>query len=101
MDVIIYHSPACGTSRNALELIRHAGIEPHVVEYPKTPPPRVMGLVRTGWSIVGVFMRVVSVALVIFCSSVCRRLLVVSLCLFLSPFSPKRQKHTIVLGCKF
>ena len=42
MDIVIYHNPACGTSRNALELIRHAGIEPHVVEYLKTPPSRVM-----------------------------------------------------------
>lgn len=42
MDVIIYHNPACGTSRNTLELIRHVGIEPHVIEYLKTPPSRVM-----------------------------------------------------------
>ena len=42
MDVVIYHNPACGTSRNALALIRHAGIEPHVVEYLKTPPSRAM-----------------------------------------------------------
>ena len=41
-DVIIYHNPACGTSRNTLALIRNAGIEPHVVEYLKTPPSRVM-----------------------------------------------------------
>lgn len=40
MDVIIYHNPACGTSRNALELIRHVGVEPHVIEYLKTPPSR-------------------------------------------------------------
>ena len=40
MDVIIYHHPACGTSRNTLALIRHAGIEPHVIEYLKTPPAR-------------------------------------------------------------
>ncbi|HUH09967.1 MAG TPA: arsenate reductase (glutaredoxin), partial [Brevundimonas sp.] len=48
MDVIIYHNPACGTSRNALALIRHVGIEPHVVEYLKTPPNRamIMGLVE-------------------------------------------------------
>ncbi|SOC82295.1 arsenate reductase [Ensifer adhaerens] len=38
MHVIIYHNPACGTSRNTLELIRHAGIEPNVIEYLKTPP---------------------------------------------------------------
>ena len=42
MDIVIYHNPACGTSRNALELIRHVGIEPHVVDYLKTPPSRAM-----------------------------------------------------------
>ena len=41
-DVIIYHNPDCGTSRNALGLIRNAGIEPHVIEYLKTPPSRVL-----------------------------------------------------------
>lgn len=48
MDVVIYHNPACGTSRNALALIRHAGIEPHVIEYLKTPPSRgmILGLVE-------------------------------------------------------
>lgn len=40
MDVTIYHNPQCGTSRNTLALIRHAGIEPTVVEYLKTPPSR-------------------------------------------------------------
>jgi arsenate reductase (glutaredoxin) len=40
MDVIIYHNPDCGTSRNALAMIRNAGIEPHVIEYLKTPPNR-------------------------------------------------------------
>lgn len=42
VDIIIYHNPACGTSRNALAMIRNAGIEPHVVEYLKTPPSRDM-----------------------------------------------------------
>lgn len=42
MDVIIYHNPACGTSRNTLGLIRNAGVEPHVVEYLKTPPSRAL-----------------------------------------------------------
>jgi arsenate reductase len=42
MDVIIYHNPQCGTSRNTLGLIRNAGIEPHVIEYLKTPPTRLM-----------------------------------------------------------
>jgi len=40
VDIIVYHNPACGTSRNTLGLIRHAGIEPHVVEYLETPPKR-------------------------------------------------------------
>ena len=42
MDVVIYHNPSCGTSRNTLALIRNAGVEPHVVEYLKTPPTRAM-----------------------------------------------------------
>ena len=42
MDVVIYHNPACGTSRNALALIRHVGIEPHVIDYLRTPPARAM-----------------------------------------------------------
>ena len=42
MDAIIYHNPDCGTSRNTLALMRNAGIEPHVVEYLKTPPSRAM-----------------------------------------------------------
>lgn len=40
MNVTIYHNPACGTSRNTLEMIRSAGIEPTVIEYLKTPPSR-------------------------------------------------------------
>jgi len=39
--VAIYHNPACGTSRNVLAMIRHAGIEPEIIEYLKTPPARV------------------------------------------------------------
>jgi arsenate reductase len=42
MDVIIYHNPQCGTSRNTLGLIRNAGIEPHIIEYVKTPPTRLL-----------------------------------------------------------
>ena len=38
--VTIYHNPACGTSRNALALIRNAGIEPIVIEYLEQPPGR-------------------------------------------------------------
>lgn len=39
-DIVMYHNPDCGTSRNALAIIRNAGIEPHVIEYLKTPPSR-------------------------------------------------------------
>ncbi|HEY8053191.1 MAG TPA: arsenate reductase (glutaredoxin) [Steroidobacteraceae bacterium] len=38
--VTIYHNPACGTSRDALALVRGAGIEPTIIEYLKTPPDR-------------------------------------------------------------
>lgn len=40
MNAVIYHNPRCGTSRNTLALIRHAGIEPEVIEYLLTPPTR-------------------------------------------------------------
>ena len=40
--IVIYHNPECGTSRNALAMIRNAGIEPHVVEYLKAPPSRAL-----------------------------------------------------------
>ena len=42
IDIVIYHNPGCGTSRNTLAMIRNAGIEPHVVEYLKTPPSRAL-----------------------------------------------------------
>ena len=42
VDIVIYHNPECGTSRNVLGLIRNAGIEPHVIEYLKTPPSRAL-----------------------------------------------------------
>lgn len=47
-SITIYHNPSCGTSRNTLALIRHAGIEPHVVEYLKTPldKPALRALVK-------------------------------------------------------
>jgi len=40
MSVTIFHNPACGTSRNTLALIRHAGIEPTVIAYLETPPSK-------------------------------------------------------------
>jgi arsenate reductase (glutaredoxin) len=52
--VTIYHNPDCGTSRNVLAMIRQAGIEPHIIEYLKTPPGRatLLDLVaRSGGSV--------------------------------------------------
>ncbi len=40
MTVLIYHNPACGTSRNTLAMIRAQGEEPQIIEYLKTPPSR-------------------------------------------------------------
>jgi len=39
-DYKIYFNPSCGTARNALALLREAGIEPQVIEYLKNPPSR-------------------------------------------------------------
>ena len=39
-NVTIYHNPACGTSRNTLEMIRNSGIEPTIIYYLDTPPTR-------------------------------------------------------------
>jgi arsenate reductase (glutaredoxin) len=39
-DITIYHNPQCGTSRNVLALIRNTGMEPEVIDYLVTPPPR-------------------------------------------------------------
>jgi len=38
--VVIYHNPKCSTSRKVLGMLRDAGVEPHVIEYLKTPPTR-------------------------------------------------------------
>jgi arsenate reductase (glutaredoxin) len=40
VTVTIYHNPDCGTSRNALEMIRQSGEAPQVIEYLKEPPSR-------------------------------------------------------------
>jgi arsenate reductase (glutaredoxin) len=40
VTITIYHNPACGTSRNTLEMIRQSGEEPEVIEYLKNPPSR-------------------------------------------------------------
>ena len=44
MDATIYHNPACGTSRNTLAMLRHAGVEPAVILYLEMP---VRGALRT------------------------------------------------------
>jgi arsenate reductase (glutaredoxin) len=48
MDIVIYHNPACGTSRNTLGLIRNTGVEPQIIEYLKNPPSRdeLVSLIR-------------------------------------------------------
>jgi arsenate reductase (glutaredoxin) len=54
MDVIIYHNPKCGTSRNVLGLIRNADVEPHVIDYQKCPPTTALLkqlLARAGLSV--------------------------------------------------
>ncbi len=38
MSIVIYHNPACGTSRRTLDMIHQSGEEPEIVEYLKTPP---------------------------------------------------------------
>ena len=39
-NITIYHNPACGTSRNTLEMIRNSGNEPTIINYLDTPPTR-------------------------------------------------------------
>ena len=39
MDV---KNPACGTSRNVLGMIRNSAVEPHIIEYLKCPPTRLL-----------------------------------------------------------
>ena len=39
MNIVIYHNPDCGTSRNVLKIIHDAGYEPTVIEY-----------LQTGWT---------------------------------------------------
>ncbi|WP_144641342.1 arsenate reductase (glutaredoxin) [Bordetella genomosp. 13] len=48
MTATIYHNPRCGTSRNVLQALRDAGVEPTVIEYLKTPPSRqtLAGLIQ-------------------------------------------------------
>jgi len=36
--ITIYHNPRCGKSRSALALLEEKGLQPHIIEYLKTPP---------------------------------------------------------------
>lgn len=38
MRVVIYHNPACGTSRKVLARLKEAGLEPEVIKYLDAPP---------------------------------------------------------------
>ena len=40
MDITIYHSTKCGTSRHTLALIRNTGVEPQVIDYVSNAPSR-------------------------------------------------------------
>ena len=40
MKALIHHTPACGTSRKTLELLRESGADVTINEYLKTPPSR-------------------------------------------------------------
>ena len=46
MDIVIYHNPECGTSRNVLAIIEAAGYTPTVIEYLKAgwTKPQLLGL---------------------------------------------------------
>ena len=49
-EAVIYHNPECGTSRNTLALMRHAGVEPRVIDYQRDPPTRMrlVALIQAG-----------------------------------------------------
>lgn len=38
MEAKIYHNPRCSKSRQALAVLREAGIEPEIIKYLDTPP---------------------------------------------------------------
>jgi len=59
MDVTIWHNPACSTSRGVLAMLEHAGIQPKIVEYLRTPPSRAQlaGMIRAAGTGVRAAMR--------------------------------------------
>lgn len=50
MNVVIHHNPDCGTSRNALAIIKAAGYAPTVIEYLKEgwTRPQLLALFAAG-----------------------------------------------------
>ncbi|MEO5307386.1 arsenate reductase (glutaredoxin) [Corynebacterium sp. c8Ua_99] len=40
MEAKIYHNPRCSKSRQALAVLREAGIEPEIIKYLDTPPTK-------------------------------------------------------------
>lgn len=46
MNIVVYHNPKCGTSRNTVQMIRDSGVEPVLIDYLKTgwTQPQLLGL---------------------------------------------------------
>jgi arsenate reductase len=46
MQIVIYHNPECGTSRNVVSIVQSAGYEPTIVEYLREgwTRPQLLGL---------------------------------------------------------
>ena len=46
MDIVIYHNPECGTSRNVFNIVQAAGYQPTIIEYLVTgwTQPQLLGL---------------------------------------------------------
>ena len=39
-SITIFHNPRCGKSRSTLALLENKGVQPHIIEYLKTPPTK-------------------------------------------------------------
>ncbi len=46
MNIVIYHNPECGTSRNVVSIVEAAGYQPKIIEYLQTgwTEPQLLGL---------------------------------------------------------
>jgi arsenate reductase len=49
MNIVIFHNPNCGTSRNVVQIVKDAGFSPTVVEYLDTgwTKPQLQALFAT------------------------------------------------------